>query len=163
MEVFAAGQPPTQDARLADAELNRLVQSFKAVKVQPDMPLRPGWGTQGEAGVVRTNFFAVRLPKDATYYEYEISISPKGQARTDRRSRIMQLVEQSAQFQPYVAHVAHDRSQRLVSTRELPQPLEIPIRYLEEDQADDPNALTFTVEIRFLSRLEMSQLDQYVV
>ena len=100
---------------------------------------------------------------DATYYEYEISILPKAQAKTDRRFRIMQLVEQSAQFQPYLAHVAHDRSQRLVSTQELPQPLEIPIQYLEEDQANDPNALTFTVEIKFLSRLEMSQLDQYVV
>ncbi|EJF62043.1 Piwi-domain-containing protein [Dichomitus squalens LYAD-421 SS1] len=161
-EVFAASQPPNQDARLADAELDRLVQSFKSVRIPPDMPLRPGWGTQGDPGVVRTNFFAIRLPQNATYYEYEISIQPKAQAKGDRRFRIMQLVEQSPQFRPYVAQVAHDRSQRLVSIQQLPQPLEIPIRYLEEDQADDPNALNFTVEMKLLSKLDMSQLNQYM-
>ncbi|TBU37767.1 Piwi-domain-containing protein [Dichomitus squalens] len=160
--VFAEGRPLTQDPRLADSELNGLVQSFKSVKLQPDMPLRPGWGTLGEPGVVRTNFFAVRLKKDAVYYEYEIAISPNAQAKGNMRFRIMQLVEQADAFRPYIAHVAHDRSQRLVSVSKLPQPLEIPIRYLEEDQADDPKAPTFTVEIKFLSELRMSKLDKHI-
>ena len=144
-------------------ELDQLVSSFKGLKVtKPEMPLRPGWGQLGRAGVVRTNFFAVTMPPNATYHEYEIAISPKGQARTDRRARIMEIVEQSPQFAPYVPHVAHDRSQRMVSAQQLPQPLEIPVRYLEEDQADDPKALNFTVEIKFIKELNTSTLVKCV-
>lgn len=98
------------------------------------------------------------MPPNTIYYEYEIAISPSGQAKGDRRARIMEIVEQSPQFAPYVSHVAHDRSQRMVSAQKLPQPLEIPVRYLEVDQADDPNALKFTVEIKFLSELNTSTL-----
>lgn len=126
------------------------------------MPLRPGWGKLGQPGSLRTNFFAVRLPRDATFYEYEIAINPKAQAKGDRRFRIMEIVEQSPQFSPYAAQAAHDRSQRLVSVRQLPQPLEIPVVYLEPDQAHDPNPLNFTVEIKFLSELKMSDLDRCV-
>ena len=126
------------------------------------MPLRPGWGRLGQPGVLRTNFFSVRLPANATFYEYEISINPKAQAKGDRRFRIMQIVEQSPQFAPYAAQAAHDRSQRLVSVQRLPQPLEIPIVYLEEDQTNDPNPLNFTVEIKLLSEMKMSDLDRYV-
>ena len=72
----------------------------------------------------------------------------------------MELVEQSREFAPYVQHVAHDRAQRMVSARKLPQPLDIPIRYLEPDQADDPNARTFTVEIKLLGELRTSRLMQ---
>ncbi|KAI1784815.1 Piwi-domain-containing protein [Ganoderma leucocontextum] len=163
--VFAQGQPLNQDARLAEPELNQLVQSFKRLTVQaPEMPLRPGWGKLGQPGVLRTNFFAIRLPRDATFYQYEISINPKAQAKGDRRFRIMQLVEQSPLFAPYAAQAAHDRSQRLVSVQELPQPLEIPIVYLEEDQVQDPNPLNFTVEIKLLPdpELKMSDLDRYM-
>ncbi|TFK81085.1 Piwi-domain-containing protein [Polyporus arcularius HHB13444] len=126
------------------------------------MPLRPGWGQLGKAGVIRTNFFAVKLPPKMTYYEYEIAILPKAQAKGDRRGRIMELVEESPQFSQYVRHVAHDRSQRMVSAEKLPQPLEIPIRYREEDQTDDPKAMTFTVEIKLLGELNTSTLVQYM-
>lgn len=158
-QVFAADQPLVQHPRLA--ELDQLVQSFKRLQANasPEMPLRPGWGQLGKAGLVRTNFFAVTIPPNKVYYEYEIAISPKAQAaRIDRRSRIMELVERSPQFAPFVEHVAHDRSQRMVSAQKLPQPLEIPIRYLEEDQADDPNAMSFTVEIKLLGELNTSTL-----
>ena len=160
--VFGQGQPLKQDERLADSELKQLVESFSCLKVKPEMPLRPGWGTLGQAGSLRTNFFSVKLPKDATFYEYEVSINPKAQAKGDRRHRIMQLVEQSPEFSPYVAHIAHDRSQRLVSTRKLPQPLDIPIKYLEEDQTNSPNPSRFTVEIKFREELNMSDLDRCV-
>ncbi|KAI8977826.1 Piwi-domain-containing protein [Trametes punicea] len=126
------------------------------------MPLRPGWGTLGRDAPLRTNFFAVRLPEDAVYFEYEIDISPKAQAKGDRRPRIMELVEQHPAFSGFVQHVAHDRSQRLVSSQRLTQPLSISIRYLEVDQNDDPNAMTFTVEIKFQRELRMSMLQDYM-
>ena len=125
------------------------------------MPLRPGWGTLGVPGVVRANFFAVNVPKDAVYYDYEIAISPENQAKRDRRARIMQLVERSAEFRPHVAYIAHDSAQRLVSARKLPQPLKISVRYLEEDGDEDPNPLMFDVEIKYLNKeLHTKQLTE---
>ncbi|KAI0821782.1 Piwi-domain-containing protein [Trametes gibbosa] len=126
------------------------------------MPLRPGWGTLGRPSQLRTNFFAVRLPKDAVYFEYEIEILPKAQAKGDRRFRIMELVEQSPAFANFRTHIAHDRSQRLVSAQELPQPLSVPIRYLEIDQEDNPNALNFTVDIKHKRDISMSTLNDYM-
>ena len=141
------------------------MQSFKRLQVRarPEMPLRPGWGTLGKSGVVRANFFAVNMPPNATYYDYEIAFAPSEKAKGDRRGRIMQLVEQSPQFRQFVPHIAHDGAQRLVSSQKLPQPISIPIRYLEEDQEDNPNALTFTVEIKFQRELKTSDLTKYVL
>lgn len=157
-QIFATGQPLRQDARIG--ELDQLVQSFKRLQVQPEMPLRPGWGTLGRAGVVRANFFAVRLPPKATWYEYEIAFSPQGQVKNPMRARVMEILEQTAEFAPYVRHVAHDRAQRMISVQKLPQPLAVPIRYLEEDQKDDPKARIFTVEIKLIGELETSTLVQ---
>ncbi|KAI0325766.1 Piwi-domain-containing protein [Cubamyces sp. BRFM 1775] len=126
------------------------------------MPLRPGWGSLGRAGQVRTNFFAVKISKDAVYYEYEIDISPKAQAKGDRRPRILELVEQSPAFSSFTRHVAHDRSQRLVSARPLPQPLSVPIRYREVDQDDNPQATVFTVEFKFQRELSLSTLNDFM-
>ena len=124
------------------------------------MPLRPGWGTAGVPGAVRANFFAINWPQDAVYYDYEIAFTPSGQAKGDRRGRIMQLVEQSRQFRQYVPHIAHDGAQRLVSAKELPQPLEIAVKYIEEENDNDPNALEFTVEIKYQRELETKLLTQ---
>ena len=159
--IFAQGRPLKQDSRLADPELNQLVQGFRRLTVKPEMPLRPGWGQLGQLGALRTNFFTVRLQQSATFFEYEITMSPKEQAKGgDRKARIVELVEQAPEFAPYATHVAHDRSQRLVSARKLPQPLEVPVVYLEEGQSENPNPLRFTVEITFREELKMSDLDR---
>ncbi|KAM5533769.1 hypothetical protein V8D89_012544 [Ganoderma adspersum] len=160
--IFAEGQPLEQDPRLAGPELSQLVQGFGPLRFQPVMPLRPSWGTLGKPGVLRTNFFAVHVPPGAAFFEYEVAISPKEQVKGDRRARVMQLVEQAPEFAPYVAHVAHDRSQRLISARKLPQPLEVPIEYREEGRTDNPNPLKLTVEFKFLSELKMADLDRYI-
>ncbi|KAI0631492.1 Piwi-domain-containing protein [Trametes polyzona] len=126
------------------------------------MPLRPGWGTLGRPSVLRTNFFAVKMPKNAVLYEYEVDISPNAQAKGDRRSRILELMERDPAFANWKQHVAHDRSQRLVSSRELPQPLSVAVRYLEEDGDNDPSPLNFTVDIKFQRELRMSALDEFM-
>ena len=162
--IFAAGESLDVQPRLADAELNALTQAFRALRASaPEMPLRPGWGTAGTPGRVRTNFFAVRMPRDATYYEYEIAINPAAMSkRADRRARVMELVERAPAFAPYVPHIAHDRSQRLVSARALPQPLEVEITYSEEDGEVDPKPMKFTVEMKYLGEIRTSTLERCV-
>ena len=140
------------------------MQRFAPFKGQPVMPLRPGWGMIGQPGAVRTNFFAVQVPPEAVFFEYEVVISSEEHVmiKGDRRARVMQLVEQAPEFAPYVAHIAHDRSQRLISAQKLPQPLEVPIKYREEGRTDNPNPLKLAVEFKFLSELKMADLDRCV-
>ena len=82
--------------------------------------------------------------------------------RADRRARVMELVERAPVFAPYVPHIAHDRSQRLVSARALPQPLEVEITYSEEDGEVDPKPMKFTVEMKYLREIRTSTLERCV-
>jgi hypothetical protein len=44
------------------------------------------------------------------------------------------LLEQSDVCKPLLGYIAHDRSQRLVSARELPQPLDIAVPFYEDGE-----------------------------
>ncbi|KAH9840184.1 Piwi-domain-containing protein [Rhodofomes roseus] len=125
------------------------------------MPLRPGFGKLGTPQTLRTNFFAVKTTKK-TFYDYDVSVTPSAQAGRDRKIRIFQVLESHPDYQPHVGYVAHDRSQRLISAKKLPQPLAISVRYIEEGEtAPRADALTFTVTIKFVRELDMNSLNQY--
>ncbi|KAI0917033.1 hypothetical protein AcW2_007273 [Taiwanofungus camphoratus] len=159
-QVFAANTPAVVDERLSTSD--QLITAFREMDVPDEMPLRPGWGTLGRPVTLRANFFAVTVTK-GVLYDYDVSISPKAQARTDRKERIFQLLESHAQFAPHAGYIAHDRKQRLVSAKELPQPLSVSIRFVEEGEtAPRDNALEFTVDINFVRELNTSQLTQYM-
>lgn len=162
--TFAGGRSLDMQPRLADAELNALTQAFRAHRpFTPDMPLRPGWGTMGTHGLACTNFFAVRIPRDATYYEYTVWIFPTALSKNaDCRARVMELVEHYPSFAQYVPHVAHDRNQRLVSAKALPQPLKIEVTYSDEDGESGWKAMKFTVEMKYLREIRTSALDRCV-
>lgn len=136
------------------------MNAFKKLDVGVEMPLRPGWGTLGRPITVRSNFFAVKLPKGMKIYDYEVAFSPKDQAtRADRKARLFKLLEQSPQCSPFVGHIAHDSSARLVSAKELPQPLSIAIRFYEEGEAGPrEKSLTITVNIKLTRELESDSL-----
>ncbi|OCH91554.1 Piwi-domain-containing protein [Obba rivulosa] len=127
------------------------------------MPLRPGYGTLGRPIQLRANFFAVKVAKLPVIYDYDVAIEPKAQARAERKRRIFALLEQHPHFAPFVGHVAHDHSQRLVSSKRLPQPLSITVQHYEEgENGPRPNALTFTVTITLTNELDMAQMNSYV-
>ncbi|PCH34807.1 Piwi-domain-containing protein [Wolfiporia cocos MD-104 SS10] len=159
-QVFAANTPARVDQRLN--EVDQLVSSFKRLGVQDEKPLRPGFGTLGRPQVLRANFFAIKTTLKIIY-DYDIAFTPKAQAGNERRARILQILEREPQYAPYVGFVAHDRSQRLVAAKKLPQPLSFQVQYLEEGETNPrPNALTFTVEIGFQRELKITQSDQYM-
>ena len=61
---------------------------------------------------LRTNFFAVKLPK-IPIFDYVVGISP--QTDINRlKTRIFQLLERSSAVNPHLPYIAHDQSQRLV-------------------------------------------------
>lgn len=99
-----------------------------------------------------------------SWFEYSIKISPDPKSQKARvKRRILDLFEQSAEGAPYRDSMVHDGSQRLVSARKLPQPLQGSVRFFEQDEAGPrANADQYTVEVVFGKELLTAPLKQYV-
>ncbi|KAF9652530.1 Piwi-domain-containing protein [Thelephora ganbajun] len=139
-------------------EADRVVARFKAdTDDSPRLPLRSGWGTLGEPGVVRANFFVIRLPKDIIY-DYKVKITPD--PTKGIKERIFQLLERHPNISPLVRFIAHDKNERLVSARELEQPLEVTIDHTDEGAPPTP-AKPYQVEITLRDKLDPQQLTRY--
>lgn len=75
--IFAPGAPANVDQRLGNNSEDQLVDSLRSLQLgDTDLPLRPDFGTVGQAIKLRTNFFPVRIPKNPLY-EYEVKIKPE--------------------------------------------------------------------------------------
>ncbi|KAF8711992.1 hypothetical protein AX14_013179 [Amanita brunnescens Koide BX004] len=176
--------------RLRDDGQTQLIQTFKSACTEAKRPLRPGYGQLGNAIMLRTNFFPVRLPK-GPFWDYTVTIkevepegelqrSGKGKERdtgepaaksggkdgpritAPMKRRIFGLLEKDPSFEPYRAHIAHDYSQRIIAAKQLPQPLDTVIRYVEEDEEhprDDAKLYSTTVE--FVGQIDVDTLLQY--
>ncbi|KAJ3475945.1 hypothetical protein NLI96_g11497 [Meripilus lineatus] len=135
--------------------------------------------SKGRHIVVRSNFFPVRIPKDLVIYEYKVTIKAEkerkkrqksGRKEQDEkkesagvRARVFELLERQPAFQPYLNHIAHDRSAKLVSSQLLPQPLHIPITfYYAEEDAPRTDAVVYNVDIEFVAQLHSNELRQYM-
>jgi len=113
------------------------VEKFQAIikrNKEAAHPLRPGFGTLGIAILVRANFFALKFPKGMIIHDYKIDITPKTEIG-EVKGRIIELLEESPDFAAHRAHIAHDRSERMVSSRKLPQPLALDILFRDEWEA----------------------------
>ncbi|KAL0577823.1 hypothetical protein V5O48_004151 [Marasmius crinis-equi] len=143
--IFREGTRPQVDQRLKAEDLNSLITSFRSLKVDPSRPLRPGYGTMGREITVRANFFPVRVPKNLLVYDYRVDITPKLEKREDR-ARMFTLLEESDKGRSLKQHVAHDKSSRLVSSKKLPNPLEVQLKMVREgESAPSPNAKSYTI------------------
>lgn len=157
--IFAGGTATSPDPRHSDTALNSLITSLRNIQLSPEAPTRPGWGTAGRPITLRANFFALRVPKKFLVYDYEVSITPGNDLRGPRKARIFELLEGSPQCAPHMGFIAHDSSQRLVSTRQLPQPLTITIAYTEAGQTQPTNnPLSFVVKVNFVRILNMDDM-----
>ena len=159
--IFQENIPAQIPARLSPENLQQLITRFKSLEVRPERPLRPGYGTVGTKITLRANFFAVKVPK-VPIYDYAVGISPTTDINK-LKARIFQLLELSSFGRVHTPYIAHDRSQRLVSARKLPQPLEVQIPYYDEYQNGPlPDGKTYTVSIVFQRQLDPGQLSRCV-
>ncbi|KAF8881571.1 argonaute-like protein [Infundibulicybe gibba] len=159
--IYAEGAPAPLPERLSDGSHQQLITTYKSLKAKPDRPLRPGYGTIGTPITLRANFFPVKVPK-GPIYDYIVEISPT-QNINALKIRIFQLLELSPQFKPHLGYIAHDRSQRIVSARKLPQPLDIPVPFYDDhQQGPGPNPTVYTVSIRHDRELDMGRLNDYL-
>ncbi|PFH53610.1 hypothetical protein AMATHDRAFT_1253 [Amanita thiersii Skay4041] len=181
-EDIPAVVPDTNDAQ------NQLIETFKTVSYQNKRPLRPEYGTDGNIITLRANFFPVRLPK-GPFYDYSVIVtepnapiegSREGKAKkyasdntgnsdnaqeakinVSTRRRIFQLMKQQPLLLPFPS-IAHDFSHRLVSATKLPQPLEVPVQYIEEGEiTPGEGAQVYNVRIQFLKELDINGIISY--
>ncbi|PPQ77920.1 hypothetical protein CVT25_015395 [Psilocybe cyanescens] len=163
--VFQAG-PANIDARLTDNSQEALVASFKSLSLRPkELPLRPGFGTVGKPIKLRANFFPVKVPK-GPLYEYDVAISPvAGTAIKRVKRRIFQLAEQTPDWaaKGLRGSVAHDHSSKLISSKQLPQPLTITVPFYDEDEpGPKAGGKEYTLTIGFIQNIDTSSLVKYL-
>lgn len=165
--IFQGNVPAKLPDRLSEQNINSLVSTFASLSIDPanttpERPLRPGFGAQGTPITLRANFFAVKIAKGQRFFDYAVSISGPEAEKEGIKIRIFELLELQPSYQPYLPHTVHDRAQRIVSGKELPQPLVITVRYYDESQ-DGPssNADDYTVVIRLEQVLDTSELTRY--
>ena len=157
--IYQENIPAHIPSQLDPAALRRLVDNFKTIKISTTRPLRPGFGTAGAPVKLRTNFFAVKVLK-TPIYDYVVTIEPNTDLKR-LKTRIFQLLEQSPALQAHRTYIAHDYSQRLVSGRQLPQPLQVPLPFYEDNEKKPgPNAKVYTVSITLDRQLDPSELDK---
>jgi len=65
--IFAEHVPHQIPPRLEAGSLQKLIDGFKSMKVKPERPLRPGYGTVGTPITLRANFFAMKVPQGPIY------------------------------------------------------------------------------------------------
>ena len=155
--------PATLDTRISSIQAG--VDKFKAISLarkDPKNPLRPGFGTLGTAIVVRANFFALKFPKGLIIHDYRAEITPT----TDigrLKGRILELLLDAPQFAPFKSIVAHDRSERIISAKALPEPLSVDILFIEEGETQpSAKAKKYSVKITKTGELDTDALNKYV-
>lgn len=105
---------------------------------------------------MRANFFTIRLPKDPIY-DYTVKITPDPNKWI--KERLFQLLERHPRISPFARFIAHDKSERLVSARQLEQPLEVTIDHTDEG-APASSAKPYQVELILKHTLDPNQLDR---
>ena len=109
---------------------------------------------------MRANCFAVRLPRDPIF-DYAVNITPEPGPRAIK-GQIFQLLEQHPTIAPHARFIAHDRSGRIVSARQLDpyQPrLEVAIVHRPEG-APATSATAYVVEIALKDVLDPRDLTR---
>ena len=163
--VFRAGVPANIDSRLSDNSQEVLINALRNLRLKSDdLPVRPGFGTEGRPIKLRANYFPIKV-RSSTYYEYDVALSPvAGTAIRRVKRRIFQLAEQSPDWERFGLKntVAHDHSAKLISPRALPQPLSIRIPfYDEDDQGPKAGGKEYTLTISFIQENDLSALLRY--
>ncbi|KAF8632130.1 hypothetical protein AX15_002024 [Amanita polypyramis BW_CC] len=189
--IYAQNALAKLPRRLVDESQNRLIQTFMSTKHRPKRPLKPGYGTLGSAITLRTNFFPVRLPK-GPLWDYKViikvlaperetkgkgkerdTVQPSSASQSGRggdaritigmKRRIFELLELEESFTPHHPYIAHDYSQRIVAARELPQPLEIALKYIEEgEDYFREGAKVFSIFIKLEREIDINDIAQYL-
>ncbi|KAG2144443.1 uncharacterized protein EDB93DRAFT_540577 [Suillus bovinus] len=132
----------------------------REVGIRYERPIRPGFGTLGESVTLVANFFAMKIT-NTHIYTYHVKVEPTRNAK-DVQRRLLLLLEQTNNltWQSVRSFVAFDGRETLVSSRELPQPMQISVRFFEDGQTPGPNLPEYTVSLELLRKCDVSKFKQ---
>jgi hypothetical protein len=132
----------------------------REVGIRYERPIRPGFGTLGQPVTLVANFFAVKIT-NPLIYTYHVKIEPTKNAK-DVQRRLLLLLEQTNDqtWQSVRTPVAFDGRETLVSSKELPQPMQISVSFFEEGQTPGPNSPEYTVSLELVHKWEISKLKK---
>jgi len=136
--------------------------------LQPRLPPRPGYGTQGKEVTLWANYFEIAAHKDLLLFRYSIEIIPVdsgvGRVPTGKRAkRVIELLVEE-HFSEHKNSIATDYKSNLICRSELPIDEEgYLVRYRLEDE-DEPsqNAKAYRLRLQSTGTLAVSELMDYL-
>ncbi|KAG1856966.1 ribonuclease H-like domain-containing protein [Suillus subalutaceus] len=139
-----------------------LAKMRREVGIRYERPIRPGFGTHGEPVALVANFFAVKIT-NSLIHTYHVKVEPTKNAK-DVQRRLLLLLEQTNNetWQSVKSSVAFDGRETLVSSKELPQPMQLTVRFFEEEQTPGLNSPEYTVSLELLRKWDISELEKYL-
>lgn len=172
MFSWTSSRPGT--ARLDDAvqkleseyEKERKGLDISSLRIKPDFPLRPSFGTRGTPIVLWANYFELKANPDATFYRYKVEISGEEQGRTLSAKRLRRIIELLLEdhFASKKHEIASDFKATLVSVESLNLESDtFPIHFREADAEEPlPNARVYTARVVEIPPLSMVHLLQFL-
>ncbi|KAL8880983.1 MAG: hypothetical protein Q9198_001719 [Flavoplaca austrocitrina] len=130
------------------------------------LPTRPSYGTNGEAIVLRTNYFELRARPESRIFRYDFEISPKIEKNRRRTRRLIQLLLDHGPKDLKKDHVATDYYSYLVTAKELPIQGAghiLTLKYYElEDGGPRPDATEYKIKIKQGKAMYLKQLLDFI-
>ncbi|KAJ9220490.1 hypothetical protein DTO169C6_7234 [Paecilomyces variotii] len=167
VEVYSANAPVPVDAKVAQVE----TQTEKAIKQEPkalrvQLPLRPGYGTQGRPVELWANHLHLMPKGDLILHRYSVDIVLDAGSRQPAGKKLRRLVQLLLQehFGQYDRQIATDFKSTLVSRQKLDLDNNgylVRYRSEDEDEAAD-NAPSYRMRVQPTGTLTVAQLIDYL-
>ncbi|XHF99953.1 hypothetical protein AWENTII_003432 [Aspergillus wentii] len=167
--AFSPGYPPALDEGVASVEKDvekALKVSSQKKNLDPRMPERPGFGTQGKQIMLWTNSFPLAFKGDLQLYRYSVEIlsgDERGRVPTGKKvNRVIQLLLED-HFAANKRDIATDFKSNLISKTQLELQDVYEIRYRSEYEDEIPeNSPTYRCRLQATGTLSTSELINYL-
>ena len=174
------GKPATEDAKTKAVEEAYIKRGDK----MPDLsklslvegeaqrfPLRPAYGSKGQAITVWANYFALNPPSKLVITRYSTAITSttaKGDIHQQKRKKI-QLIKLFLPKIPKYAQVKHkiatDFADNLITVGKIPDlnGLQVEVRYQDEDEDEPkPNADTYQITVEEVASYDIDDVLNFL-
>ncbi|GAD99066.1 RNA interference and gene silencing protein [Paecilomyces variotii No. 5] len=166
VEVYSANAsvPVDPKATQIETQTEKAIEKSKVLRAQ--MPLRPGYGTQGRRVELWANHLHLIPKGDLLLHRYSVDISLDEGGRRPAGKKLRRLVQLLLEehFAKYAQQIATDFKSNLISQQKLQlDDSGYHVRYRSEDE-DEPadNAPSYRLRVQATGTLTVAQLIDYL-
>ncbi|POS84043.1 hypothetical protein EPUL_005318 [Erysiphe pulchra] len=159
---LAPADPKTKQLEDVFMANSKNMGNSATMSLDSNLPLRPGYGTQGKQISVYANYFKIDVPQDLRLARYNISVSPE--AKGKKMARVVSLLLDRPEFSNPSTRYATDFKSFLVASRPLTEmPAQWNIRYSPEghDEAGE-EARVFIVKLQEPAFFSVANFVKYL-